>query len=443
MLDENTQAAQVLASRPSFAEVDLGAIGRNIRMFKDRIMAQQARARQIPAQEASHGAADRPLLMAVVKANAYGHGAIAVANTALAQGADWLGVALPQEAMELAQAGIHAPILVLGYTEPEAYKPLIRMGARITIYTLDQGIALAAAAASVFGAEAGDAAEAGGGAENGVGAGVEDGAGDGAEAGDAVVGRKVKVHIKIDTGMGRIGFRPGEEAVKEIKALSALDTLELEGCFTHFACADEEEDACWLGQLESLHGFIKRLGEAGLAFPIIHCANTAAFIRSEAAWMDMVRIGIGVYGLYPSAAAKAWGLVTLAPALRWRSMLSHVKVILEGEGVGYGHDWAAPKDTLIGTVPLGYADGYPKALDNKGVVLVNGRRAPVVGRVCMDQFMVDLSMAPDARPGDEVVLIGTQGDEEISADEMACLIGTTCYEVVNIISSRIPRRYQR
>ena len=255
------------------------------------------------------------------------------------------------------------------------------------------------------------------------------------------MGDKALIHVKVDTGMGRIGFWPGEEAIAGIKALAAMDALTLEGCFTHFACADESADESWQAQLLLFQEFLDRLKEQGVSFPVAHCANTAAGMRSASARMDMVRAGIGIGGLYPSAQAKAWGVVDLEPALSWRSILSHVKLLPKGCGVGYGHTWIAQKDTLIGTVPVGYADGYTKALENKGVVLVGGKRIPVVGRVCMDQFMVDLTDAPYASSGDKVVLIGRQGEEEISADELSALAGTTCYETVNRISDRVPRVY--
>jgi alanine racemase len=157
--------------------------------------------------------------------------------------------------------------------------------------------------------------------------------------------------------------------------------------------------------------------------------------------LDMWRVGIGVYGLYPSPDAKAWGVVDLEPALAWKSAISHVKLVQPGQGVGYGHTWVAEKETLVGTIPVGYADGYSRALSNKGHVLVNGHRAPVIGRVSMDQFTVDLSDAPEAKPGDEAVLIGRQGSEEVSADDIAGLLGTNCYEVVCAVGARVPRRY--
>ncbi|MCL1805074.1 MAG: alanine racemase [Clostridiales bacterium] len=342
-------------------------------------------------------------LMAVVKANAYGHGALPVAARALEAGADWLGVALPQEAMELRDAGVTAPIMILGYAEPESYRRLIEAGVRMTVFSLSQGEAIAAAARAA--------------------------------------GAQAKVHLKVDTGMGRIGFLPGERAEAEIMAMADLDGLELEGCFTHFARADEDGEDSWRGQLDMFKGLLARLRGRGLPLPIAHCANTAAGMRSGEAMMDMWRVGIGVYGLYPSAQARAWGDVGLKPALSWKSVLSHVKRLPAGWGVGYGHTWVAEKETLIGTVPLGYADGYSRSLRNKAHALVGGKRIPVIGSVCMDQIMLDLTGAPEAKPGDEVVLLGRQGSAEVSADELADLLGTSCYEIACLTGNRLPKKY--
>ncbi|MCL2120870.1 MAG: alanine racemase [Clostridiales bacterium] len=378
--------AEAKDRRPSFVEVDLDAIDRNLRKLAG-LTAGQEDCR----------------MMAVVKANAYGHGAVPVAKRALQSGADWLGVALPQEALELRDAGISAPILTLGYTEPEAYEQLIRAGIRMTVYSLSQGKAMAEAARDT--------------------------------------GEKARIHLKMDTGMSRIGFFPTEEAIGEIKALASLAELEMEGCFTHFARSDEAEEESWRTQFRLFMDFLARLKQEGLTFPIVHCANTAAGMRDKTSMLNMFRCGIGIYGLYPSEAAEAWGILDLEPALRWISRLSHVKWLPKGQGVGYGHTWIAKRDTLVGTVPIGYADGYIKAFNNKGIVLVGGRRAPVIGVVCMDQFMVDLTETPGACAGDEVVLIGSQGNENIGAQELGALAGANNYQMVCTISGRIPRRY--
>ncbi|MDR0468968.1 MAG: alanine racemase [Peptococcaceae bacterium] len=388
-MNNNDSAIEIKNKRPSFAVIDLGAIGRNVRKWKQML-----------------SSARKCRLMAVVKANGYGHGAVPVAKRVVEEGADWLGVALAQEAMELREAGISVPIQVLGYAEPSAYGALIEADVRITIYSLDQGEALAQAARAV--------------------------------------GKTAKVHIKVDTGMGRIGFLPGETAEAEILALKAMEGLELEGCFTHLARADEdgeESEESWRGQISLFRDFLARMRESGVDFAITHCANTAAGMREAAAFLDMWRVGIGVYGLYPSPAAKDWGLIDLEPALSWKSILSHVKWIQPGCGVGYGHSWKAEKETLIGTIPIGYADGYSRSLANKSQVLVGGHKAPVIGSVCMDQIILDLTGAPDAKPGDEVVLIGRQGDEVVGAEDLSGLLGTSCYEIVCVVGSRVPRHY--
>ena len=370
--------------RPSFVEVDLAAIGANTRELKKMI-------------------GDGHQLMAVVKADAYGHGIIPVSERVLANGADWLGVALPQEALALREAGVDAPILVMGYSDPDACHLLIRAGVRMTIYSFAQGEAIALAAREE--------------------------------------GLKAIAHYKVDTGMGRIGFMPGEASLNEIRALASLPELESEACFTHFACADDRDDASWRGQLGVFDGFLARLKSRGVSFSMTHCANTAAGMRDPSAVMSIYRAGIGVYGIYPCGEAKSWGAAALTPALSWKSVLSHVKWVRKGDGVSYGHIWRAKGDTPVGTVPVGYADGYSRALESKGYVLVRGKRAPVIGRICMDMFMVDLTGAPEAKAGDEVTLIGRQGDEAITADLLADMSGTISYEIICSIGIRIPRHY--
>jgi alanine racemase len=241
--------------------------------------------------------------------------------------------------------------------------------------------------------------------------------------------------------MGRIGFLPGSQAVREIKALADLKELELEGCFTHFAKADETDETSWRLQHEMFRGFLDGMKKEGISFPVVHCANTAAGMRDASAMMNLYRAGIGVYGLYPSEEAKTWGAVELESALTWKSILSHVKYVPAGWGVSYGHAWFAQRDTLVGTVPVGYADGYSRSLSNKGLVLVRGVKVPVIGNICMDQFMVDLTGVDSAASGDEVVLIGRQGSEEVAADDLAGYMDTINYEIVCMIDGRIPRLY--
>jgi len=389
-IDYGTGAA-AYARRPSFVEVDLGVISKNTCRLKAMVNASLT-----PDKSA-------PVLMAVVKADAYGHGILRIADCVLKNGADWLGVALPREALVLRKAGVTAPILVLGYSDPEIHRQLIREDVRMAIYSLDQRDALAAAAREE--------------------------------------GKKARVHIKVDTGMHRLGFTPDDKAIEDIRALAAIPEFVLEGCFTHFARADEEDRSSWHAQLETFESFLSKLASYGLSFSIVHCANTAAGMFDPGSVMDMYRAGIGIYGLYPSEEARSLGVVDLIPALSWKSFLSHVKTVPRGGGVSYGHIWIAEKDTLVGTVPVGYADGYRRQFENGGFVLIHGKRAPVIGKICMDQFMVDLSDVSEAAAGDEVVLLGKQGDDAISADLLADLIGTSCYEIVCMIGNRIPRNY--
>ncbi len=380
---EASAAAAARNRRPTYVEVDLPAVASNVKTFR-RLLPQGCR------------------LMAVVKADAYGHGAVPVARKALEAGADWLAVALPQEALELREAGIGAPILILGYSPAEDFPELVAAEVRPAIYTLEQARSLDRAAAAA--------------------------------------GRKALFHLKVDSGMSRIGFWPGEEALAEIRQINRLKNIRAEGCFTHFARADEDDKTARDRQFDIFCRFVDKLKEE-MDLDIVHCANTAAAMDFPAGRLDMIRLGIGLYGLYPSGAARAWG-VELKPALSWKSCLSHVKTVPAGTRVSYGHTWEAKGPAVIGTLPVGYADGFSRGLSNKGQVLVRGQAAPVIGRVCMDQIMVDLTGIPKASPGDEAVLIGAQGSKTITADDMARLLDTINYEITCDIGARVPRLYR-
>jgi alanine racemase len=369
--------------RPAYVEVNLSSIQKNLKTFQ-----------QLLNQEAQ--------IMAIVKANAYGHGAVKVAQAALDAGAQWLGVAIFQEAAELRAAGLKAPILVLGYCLPEDYSYMIEKGIRLTISTLEQGLAYAQAAAKLE--------------------------------------IKAPVHIKIDTGMGRLGFQPNSQSIEQILQLAKEPYLNLEGIFTHPAQADAADPASCQAQVTLFNRVLTELAAQGCIIPMAHCANTAAAMRLPVAQKKFVRIGIGLYGLYPSAEAKKWK-VDLAEAISVKSNLVFIKSVDVGTAIGYGHTWQATRPSLIGTVPLGYADGISRQLSNRGSVLVRGRRAPIIGRICMDQLMVDLTEVPNAELGDEVVLIGNQGNQKIAVDEVAELMDTINYEVVCLLSQRLPRHY--
>jgi len=368
--------------RPVWAEIDLDALANNVREIRRLTSA-------------------RAQVMAIVKANAYGHGAVEVSRVALGSGAGWLGVAMLQEALELRQQGIGAPILILGYTPDEDVEDVVANQISQTVFTREAALALAAAAHKL--------------------------------------GLKARVHVKIETGMGRIGFPPTAETVDLIAHLSRLSDLEVEGIYTHFATSDADQDYTEQ-QFMKLQQVIKRLAAEGVFIRWQHCANSPSVIDLPYTHLDLVRPGIILYGLYPSAAVRH-NLISLRPVLSLKARVSFVKDVAAGSSIGYGRTYRAESKTRIATIPIGYADGYARLLSNKADVLIRGRRAPVAGRVCMDQVMVDVGRIPGVETGDEAVLIGCQGSEEITADEMAAHIGTISYEVFTRISERVPRLY--
>ncbi len=370
--------------RPVWAEIDLSAIESNIREI-----------RQLTKSSAK--------VMAVVKANAYGHGAVAVSKAVLANGADWLAVALLQEALELREAGFSVPILILGYTPLEQMELVIANDLRQTIYTLEQAEALSSAAGKA--------------------------------------GRKATVHIKIDTGMGRIGFLPKREGIDSIMKIARLPNLEIEGAYTHFAIADAEDKDYTLEQLQYFYWVLDQLAKSGLRIPIRHAANSAAVIDLPEAHFDLVRPGLILYGMYPSNEVKKKKL-QLRQAMSLKAEVSYVKQVEKGTAISYGCTFVTARKSQIASLPLGYADGYTRLLSNNTDVLIKGQRAPIVGRVCMDQCMVDVTGIEGVSMGDEVVLMGRQENEFISADEIASRIGTINYEVVCMFGSRIPRVYK-
>jgi alanine racemase len=369
---------------PVWAEVDLEAIAHNIREIRR---------------------ATRPSskVMAVVKGNGYGHGTVEVGRAALKNGAEWLGVARLAEGAALRKAGIDAPILVLGYITPAQSGDVVRYRLSQAVYSLDMGRALAEAATR------------------------ED--------------TTVKVHVKVDTGMGRIGWLADPHAVKEILELACMPHLEIEGIFTHFATADEPDKRYALEQLNKFLSLTEELRKSGLEIPIKHAANSPALMEIPEAHLDLVRAGIIVYGLYPSDKIDR-SRIELRPAMSLKAKVAYVKEVPAGFKISYGSTFTTSGPTVIATLALGYADGYTRLLSSKGEVLLHGRRAPVVGRVCMDQTMVDIGHIPGVKMGDEAVLIGRQGNEEILADELAAKLGTINYEIVCMVNSRVPRCYK-
>jgi alanine racemase len=339
-------------------------------------------------------------LLAVVKAFGYGHGAVQAAEAALAGGATWLGVALVEEGEALRRSGIAAPILVLSEPRPSAMAAVVAAGLRPTVYTAEGVDAAARAATGLH--------------------------------------EPLPVHVKVDTGMHRVGATP-EAALGLAEDVDRRPELRLEGLFTHFAVADEPERADHTAaQLAGLHAVADALASRGVRPELLHAANSAGLLAHPAARLDLVRCGIAVYGLTPSPALA--GLTELRPALSLLAEVSFVKPLAAGQAVSYGLRWTAPIDTVVATIPIGYADGVPRAYGaSGGQVLIGGRRCPVVGTVTMDQLLVDCGPGAAVAPGDECVLIGRQGDEEVTAWEWAERVGTIAYEVVCGLSSRVPR----
>ncbi len=375
-----------------WAEIDLTAIAHNVRELR-RITRPQAR------------------LMAVVKADGYGHGAEAVARTALANGADMLAVARIDEGVQLRRAGLDVPILVMGPTFPAFTERIIDYDLIQSVTSLEEARGLAARAARRH--------------------------------------RVIPVHLKVDTGMGRLGLvpdcgAPGRDPmaspVAEVRALKALNGVRLDGIFTHFAAADEADKSFTELQLEIFSTFLERLSRAGIDTGLRHAANSAGIIDLPESHFDAVRPGISLYGLYPSRAVDC-RRIELRPALALKSRILQVKDVPAGFPVSYGMTWQAPHATRIATVATGYADGIQRRLSNRGQMLVRGVAVPIVGRVCMDLIMLDVGAVADAAAGDEVVIIGRQGDAEISADTVADLLETINYEIVFTNFARVPRRY--
>ena len=342
-------------------------------------------------------------MIAVVKANAYGHGAVQIAH--LIQNYDYIwgfATATAEEALALRKAGVMKPILILGIVFDAYYPELVRNHIRPAVCEYEEARKLSAEAVSQ--------------------------------------GETVHIHIALDTGMTRIGFADIPESVEEIRKIAALPNLEIEGMFTHFARADEYDRSPAMVQLERYREFSERVAEAGVEIPLHHCSNSAGIIRVPEANLSIVRAGITIYGIYPSAQVET-DIVRLDPVMELKSHVTYVKDVEPGTAISYGGTFAADRKLRVATVPVGYADGYPRQLSNKGWVLIHGQKAPILGRICMDQFMVDVTDIPDVCKGDEVTLIGRDGEEFISMDEMGELSGRFSYEFACDISTRVPRIY--
>ena len=342
-------------------------------------------------------------MIAVVKADAYGHGAVPIAH--LIENHDYIwgfAAATAEEAVHLRQAGITKPILILGIVFDEYFPELVQYDIRPAVCEYDEAKKL---------------------------------------SDEAVLQNKtVHIHIALDTGMTRIGYADIPESVEEIKKIAELPNREIEGMFTHFARADEYDRSPAMVQLERYQDFSKRVEEAGVDIPLHHCSNSAGIIRVPEANLSIVRAGITIYGIYPSSEVER-DIVKLAPVMELKSHITYVKDVPAGAAISYGGTYVADKKKRVATIPVGYADGYPRQLSNKGWVLIHGKKAPILGRVCMDQFMADVTEIDNVKKGDEVTLLGRDGDEFISIEEMGDLCGRFSYEFACDISPRVPRVY--
>lgn len=371
--------------RPTRAVISLDALQHNIHEFREAVP------RSIR-------------LMAVVKANGYGHGAVQTAAHALRCGVDYIGVAFLDEAIELRKAGIEAPILVLGYTPPEGLQLARELDVTLTIYSDN---IIEAIRSMEY---------------------------------DPAHDRKLKVHVKVDSGMGRIGVPADESGIAFIEQVLQLPGVDLEGLFTHYACADEQDKSYTYMQHERFNRIVTYFREQGLEIPFIHAGNSATGIDCPELTFSMLRLGISMYGLYPSEEVFK-RRVHLQPVMSFITEVVMVKTLPPGSGVSYGAEYRTTGYETIATLPVGYADGYTRLLNGKATALIRGKRANIIGRICMDQCMLDVSHVPDAAIGDEVVLFGTQDGSEIHVDELAQALGTINYEIPCMISHRVPRVY--
>lgn len=370
--------------RDTIVEVNLDAVKHNVREFKKRVN-------------------DKNIaMMAAVKANGYGHGAVEVAKAAIEAGVNQLAVAFVDEGIELREAGVTVPILVLGYTPVEVAKDAIGYDIMMTVYRIEdlKGI-------------------------NEIAKQLE---------------KKAHIQVKIDTGMSRIGLQE-EEVAPFLEELKNMKYIEIEGMFTHYSTADEINKIYTNMQTSLFEKAVNTAKEMGIHLPYIHSSNSAGSMELSNTFQNMVRVGIGIYGMYPSKEVDHT-VVSLQPALSLKSKVAHIKHAKKNRGVSYGNTYVTTGEEWIATVPIGYADGYNRQLSNKGHALINGIRVPVLGRVCMDQLMLDVTKAMPVQVGDEVVFYGRQGEGEISVEEIADTLGTINYEVTCMLDRRIPRVYK-
>ena len=366
----------------SWAEIDLRAIRSNVAGIK-RLITPKTR------------------LMAVVKANAYGHGMLEVARVCLEEGATYLGVASPREAMTLRENDITAQILVLGYTPEDCTDLMVENRIDTTVFDLDTALALSKVAVSLD--------------------------------------KEARVHLKIETGMGRIGFKPDAASLALIQEIALLPGIVIQGIFSHLATADSADKSFAWRQAEIFKDFVVRVEKSGISIPLKHLANSAAIMEMPEVHFDMVRAGIMTYGLYPSHEVDK-STLELVPAMRLRSRISFVKIIPADYSVSYGRTYISQQETKVATVPIGYGDGYHRLLSNRSWASIRGQKVPLIGTVCMDQCMFDVSGMDDVRAGDEVILFG-RPEDGVTADDLADLMGTINYEIVCAPTNRISRIY--
>lgn len=368
------------------ARIDLDAIEYNIEKMKENLP-------------------EDTKLIVVAKADCYGHGALQTTSLLSLKEYVWgFAVATLDEAIVLRRGGITKPILVLGCIFPEQWVDALENNIRITVYTEELTKVLSDLAVKI--------------------------------------GRKAYVHVKLDTGMGRIGFTPGKEGADKIEEISKLPNIVMEGLYTHFSKADEGDKSYTMKQMEAYTWMKEELAGRGITFSYYHCCNSAGIIDLKGAGQNLSRAGISTYGMYPSEEVHKEN-VDLKPALELISHVAFVKWVDEGEMISYGGTYVTKRRTKIAAIPVGYGDGYPRSLSNKGYMLIHGKKAPIIGRVCMDQCMVDVTEIEDVKFGDEVVLVGRDGDEYLSVETLSRLSDRFNYEFVCLMGKRIPREYIR
>ncbi|NFF66379.1 alanine racemase [Clostridium sporogenes] len=370
--------------RAVWAEIDLDNLQHNLKQIKK--------------------ICDNKEIIGVIKANAYGHGAMEIAPTLLENGVSRLAVAVLSEAMELRMSGVKEPIMILGYTPWALGDMLVDNDIEQSVYSYNDALELSRI---------------------------------------AVEKRKIlKIHIVVDTGMGRIGFLPTKESVEEVYKISKLPNIKIEGVFSHFSSADELDKDYTLYQMNKYNKFINKLEEKNIRIAIKHIANSAAIIDLESTHLDAVRAGIIMYGYYPSNYVLRNNM-KLKPVMSLKTRIVHIKKVSSGEYISYGRTFKTERESIIATLPIGYADGYNRLLSNKGKVIVNGKLAPVIGRVCMDQCMIDVTSIENLKVGDVVTIMGEENGVSYTAEDIAAEIGTISYEVICNVNKRVPRVYKK